>query len=54
MNDMSPTRSLADVPTCDLHEELIRREGVEAFFLGPKDQVTKHVRGPAWVIVNRD
>ena len=54
MNDMSPVSVLQDIPTCDLHKELIRREGVEALFLGPKDEMTKHVRGPAWVVVNRD
>lgn len=45
---------LSKVPTCDLHRELINREGVEAVFLGPQDSITKTVRGPAWVIVNRD
>jgi|TARA_R110002124_G_scaffold235667_1_gene400956 hypothetical protein len=54
MNDMTPTRSLADVSTCDLNQELIRRDGVEAIFLGPRDSITKEVRGPAWLIVNRD
>ena len=55
MNDHAPLRAdLSEVPTCDLHRELIRREGVEAVFLGPKDEITKTVRGPAWVVVNRD
>lgn len=45
---------LSQVPTCDLHEELIKREGVSAFFLGPDDEIKETVRGPAWVIVNRD
>lgn len=54
MNDMSRAQALKEVQTVDLHEELIRREGVEALFLGPEDEIVKHVRGPAWVIVNRD
>jgi hypothetical protein len=55
MNDVAEVKAdLSQVPTCDLHRELIKREGVEAFFLGPNDTITKEVRGPAWVIVNRD
>ncbi len=55
MNDMSPQRiDLAGVPTVDLHRELMKREGVTAIFLGPEDEIKKTVRGPAWVIVNRD
>ncbi|NDK36939.1 BC1881 family protein [Rhodovulum sulfidophilum] len=46
--------SLSDVATCDLHNELIKREGVTAVFLGPDDKITKTVHGPAWIIVNRD
>ncbi len=46
--------SLSHISTHELHNELIKREGVEATFLGPKDDLTKHVTGPAWVIVNRD
>ncbi|MDE4176357.1 BC1881 family protein [Phaeobacter sp. PT47_59] len=45
---------LSEIPTCDLHAELIKREGVTATFLGPEDELKKVVRGPAWVIVNRD
>lgn len=45
---------LEKVPTCKLHAELIKREGVSAVFLGPDDEIRKVVRGPAWVIVNRD
>ncbi len=45
---------LTEVPTCDLHQELIGRDGIEAIFLGPDDAITKAVRGPAWVIINRD
>lgn len=51
---MPSVNPLTNVPTCDLHAELILREGVEAVFLGPEDEIKKHVRGPAWVIVNRD
>lgn len=54
MNDMTPHVRLSDVPTCELHSELIKREGVTAVFLGPDDEIKKTVRGPAWVIVNRD
>ena len=54
MNAMTPTKTLADVPTVELHAELIRREGVTAVFLGPEERITRVVRGPAWVIVNRD
>ncbi|MGC9368819.1 MAG: BC1881 family protein [Paracoccaceae bacterium] len=54
MNDMYNTVRLSDVQTCELHAELIKREGVSAVFLGPKDEITKTVRGPAWVIVNQD
>lgn len=46
--------SLADFSTKDLHEELIKRNGVDAICLGPEDRITKTVFGPAWVIVNRD
>lgn len=45
---------LTNVPTCDLHKELIRREGISSVFLGPEDELRKVVSGPAWVIVNRD
>ncbi|MDE4274767.1 BC1881 family protein [Phaeobacter gallaeciensis] len=45
---------LSEIPTCDLHDELIKREAVTATFLGPEDELKKVVRGPAWVIVNRD
>lgn len=55
MNDMTPKKvDLSGIPTCDLNRELIRREGVQAVFLGPKDTLSNTVRGPAWVIVNRD
>lgn len=55
MNDMAKSvADLSDVPTCVLHAELIKREGVTAIFLGPEDRINKAVRGPAWVIVNRD
>lgn len=54
MNDMTPPVRLDEVPTCDLHAEFIKREGVSAIFLGPDDEIKKTVRGPAWVIVNRD
>lgn len=54
MNDMTPPLRLSDVPTSELHAELIKREGVTAVFLGPNDTLAKEVRGPAWVIVNRD
>ena len=54
MNDMTPPISLSDIATVDLHRELIKRDGVTAVFLGPKDEITKTVRGPAWVLVNRD
>lgn len=55
MNDIAkPAADLSDVPTCVLHAEIIKREGVTATFLGPEDQISKIVRGPAWVIVNRD
>lgn len=47
-------RPLSQIPTCELQQELIRREGVEATFLGPRDEITKFVIGPAWVVVNRD
>ena len=55
MNDLSPHQTdLSQVQTCDLHRELVKREGVDAVFLGPDDKITKIVRGPAWIIVNRD
>lgn len=54
MNDMKGHVQLADVPTCELHAELIKRGGITAVFLGPEDEIKKVVRGPAWVIVNRD
>jgi hypothetical protein len=54
MNDVSPHASLSDVPTSELNAELVKREGVQAVFLGPDDKITKSVRGPACVIVNRD
>ena len=54
MDDKLPTQALKEVETADLHDELISRKGVEALFLGPKDEIVKHVRGPAWVIINRD
>ncbi|UOA14489.1 BC1881 family protein [Sulfitobacter dubius] len=46
--------NLAEIPTCELNEEIIKRAGVEAVFLGPEDRLVKVVSGPAWVIVNRD
>lgn len=54
MKDMTPPISLTDFATVDLHRELIKRDGVTADFLGPKDEITKTIRGPAWVVVNRD
>lgn len=54
MNDMAPQKMLADVPTSELNNEIVRREGVSALFLGPDDKITKVVRGPAWLIINRD
>ena len=54
MNDMTPPARLEAISTSDLHNELIKREGVTAVFLGPEDEIKKTVRGPAWVIVNRD
>lgn len=54
MDTAQELTQLSTIPTCDLHRELIRREGVEAVFLGPNDKITKEVRGPAWVVVNRD
>lgn len=46
--------NLDQVPTRDIMAELIRREGVSATFLGPYDEMSKVVHGPAWVIVNQD
>lgn len=46
--------SLRGIPTCKLHRELLQREGIDAVFLGPEDKITKTVKGPAWLIVNRD
>lgn len=55
MNDVSELKpDLSQVPTCDLHRELIKRDGVSAVFLGPQDRITKTVKGPAWLIVNTD
>lgn len=54
MNDMTSHVRLLEIPTCELHYELIKREGVTAVFLGPDDEIKKTVRGPAWVVVNRD
>jgi hypothetical protein len=55
MNDAAEVNAdLSQIPTCDLHRELIKREGVSAVFLGPQDRITKTVQGPAWVIVNAD
>jgi hypothetical protein len=55
MNDVAALKAdLSQIQTCDLHRELIKREGVESVFLGPEDSITKVVRGPAWLIVNRD
>lgn len=55
MNDLSlVTVDLSKVTTAELHQELIKREGVTATFLGPQDSLTQTVRGSAWVIVNRD
>ena len=39
------TQFLADVPTCDLNDELRRRLGIEARFLGPNDTNHLEVRG---------
>lgn len=46
--------NLDRVPTLDIMTELVRREGVSATFLGPYDELTKVVYGPAWIIVNQD
>jgi len=54
MNDMPPEKDLRDIPTCDLQQELNRRDGVQCVFLGPEDTLTKTVKGPAWVVINRD
>lgn len=55
MNDHFDAKpDLSQISTWDLHRELTKREGVEAVFLGPNDTITKTVRGPAWVVVNRD
>ncbi|WP_410056074.1 BC1881 family protein [Roseobacter sp. HKCCA0434] len=54
MNDITPPVQLAHTLTRDLNDELIKREGVNAIFRGPDDTITKTVRGPAWVLINRD
>ena len=54
MNAQTSATSLTHVSTRDLHNELIKREGVTAVFLGPDDELKSVVRGPAWIIVNRD
>lgn len=46
--------SLGGFPTCELHRELLKRAGIDAVFLGPEDKITKTVKGPAWLIINRD
>ncbi|HEV7268174.1 MAG TPA: BC1881 family protein [Falsiroseomonas sp.] len=54
--------ALRAVPTCDLQWELERREGVQAFILGPDTQVEITVdgvrrysgQGPMTVTVNID
>jgi hypothetical protein len=48
------TPDLSQVSTRDLNAELARRDGVSAVFLGPDDELRRVVRGPAWVLVNRD
>lgn len=51
---IAASNSLANIPTAELHAELIRRDGVRTVFLGPEDRLTHTVQGPAWVVVNRD
>lgn len=43
---------LSQVSTFDLLQEYLKREGVDATFLGPRDELTRHVHGPAVVITD--
>lgn len=43
--------SLSEVPTCELVEELKRREGVESVSLSPYAEATVPAEGPAVVLV---
>ncbi|WP_108813545.1 BC1881 family protein [Loktanella sp. Alg231-35] len=54
MQDSVIKIDLTNITTCELHRELLKREGVQSCFLGPEDKLFQVVRGPAWVIVNRD
>lgn len=46
--------SLSDIPTCELVEELRRREGVESVDLSPYAEATVPAEGPAVVLVVTD
>ena len=46
--------SLSEVPTCELVEELKRREGVESVELSPYAEATVAAEGPAVVLVVTD
>lgn len=42
---------LSKIPTCDLVEELKKREGIETTIAEPYEDVTVSVNGPAIVFV---
>lgn len=44
-------RFLEDIKTCDLVEELKRREGVETHWAGPDKDFMLKISGPAVVLV---
>lgn len=46
--------SLSEVPTCELVDELKRREGVEPVSLSPYTEATVPAEGPAVVLVVTD
>lgn len=45
---------LSNVNTCDLVEELEKRDGVEVHSIGPSASVTVNADGPAVVLVVTD
>lgn len=48
---MNEEKDLSKFYTCELVEELMKREGVEPQFVDPYDTVTVNVEGPAIVMV---
>ncbi|WP_347450730.1 BC1881 family protein [Acetoanaerobium noterae] len=42
---------LCEILTCDLVEELKKREGVTVQYAGPEDEINETIQGPAILLV---